>query len=437
MHDLNGLIPQLEVAQRARVHEEHLGLGFAAQILRVIAHGGFDGLLRLAHTTLAVGDERQIVKETVHAERGAELTQGQFVIALTVGHERKGLTREINTGSLMRHPLGVFERQLRIPFLKRVGGEDVQADVLRMFLGQATQTLTVIGGQHAPLDALRHLRLARATMRVRVLRREAHRAVGIATRLRQVFTTLRLAVLHLLFTGEFAALLAFRTLVAILVEVTTLVVTAEIPAIAVTTIITTEITTLTITTLAITALPAAVIAAEVSAIAVLVEVAAATTLTIVTAEVTTVTVMTEIATLAIATVIMAETGTLAITLVARIVAAIAAIATATVVTTLAITVELARTVVETTLLAFAFAVAMEIAVATTVSAAIALAISALTVIVVETAGLVSVGLAAVAARLESLATAVTRPARAVGLVVAVGFAARSALFFCHAVPYWS
>ena len=432
MHDLNGLIPQFEVAQRARVHEEHLGLGFAAQILRVIAHGGFDGLLRLAHTTLAVGDERQIVKETVHAERGAELTQGQFVIALTVGHERKGLTREINTGSLMRHPLGVFERQLRIPFLKRVGGEDVQADVLRMFLGQATQTLTVIGGQHAPLDALRHLRLARATMRVRVLRREAHRAVGIATRLRQILATLRLAVLHLLFTGEFAALLAFRTLIAILVEITTLVVTAEIPAIAVTTIITTEITTL-----AITALPAAVIAAEVPAIAVLVEVAAATTLTIVTAEVTTVTVMTEIATLAIATVIMAETGTLAITLVARIVAAIAAIAAAAVVTTLAIAVELARTVVETTLLAFAFAVAMEIAVATTVSAAIALAISALTVIVVEAAGLVSVGLAAVAARLESLATAVTRPARAVGLVVAVGFAARSALFFCHAVPYWS
>lgn len=358
MHDLNGLIPQLEVAQRARVHEEHLGLGFAAQILRVIAHGGFDGLLRLAHATLAVGDERQIVKETVHAERGAELTQGKFVIALTVGHERKGLTREINTGSLMRHPLGVFERQLRIPFLKCVGGEDVQADVLRMFLGQATQTLTVIGGQHAPLDALRHLRLARATMRVRVLRREAHRAVGIATRLRQVFTTLRLAVLHLLFTGEFAALLAFRTLVAVLVEVTTLVVTAEIPAIAVTTIITTEITTL-----AITALPAAVIAAEVSAIAVLVEIAAATTLTIVTAEVTTVTVMTEIATLAITmavvtmeipaiavtTVIMTEAGTLAITLVARIVAAIATIAATAVVTTLAIAVELARTVVETTL----------------------------------------------------------------------------------------
>ena len=45
---------------------------------------------------------------------------------------------------------------------------------------------------------------------------------------------------------------------------------------------------------------------------------------------------------------------------------------------------------------------MEIAVATTVSAAIALAISALTVIVVEAAGLVSVGLAAVARGLNPL-----------------------------------
>ena len=107
-----------------------------------------------------------------------------------------------------------------------------------------------------------------------------------------------------------------------------------------------------------------------------------------------------------------------------------------IVTTLAVTVELARTVMEATLLAFPLTVTTEIAVAVEI-AAIALAVSALMIVVVEAAGLVSVGLAAVAARLESLATAVTRPARAVGLVVAVGFAARSALFFCHAVPYWS
>ena len=402
------------------------------QLLALIGQRQFHGLLRLSDATLAVSDERQVVEEAVHTVGGAELTQGQLVVALTVGHERKRLAGEVDAGGLTGHPLGVLQGKFGVALLQRESGEDVQTNVLRVLLGQAAQTFALILGQHRPFHALGHLGLVGTTVGVRVLRGEAHRAVGIATRLRQVFTTLRLAVLHLLFTGEFAALLAFRTLVAVLVEVTTLVVTAEIPAIAVTTVITTEITTL-----AITALPAAVIAAEVSAIAVLVEVAAATTLTIVTAEVTTVTVMTEIATLAIATVIMAETGTLAITLVARIVAAIATIAAAAVVTTLAIAVELARTVVETTLLTFAFAIAMEIAVATTVSAAIALAISALTVIVVEAAGLVSVGLAAVAARLESLATAVTRPARAVGLVVAVGLAARSALFFCHAVPYWS
>ena len=105
-----------------------------------------------------------------------------------------------------------------------------------------------------------------------------------------------------------------------------------------------------------------------------------------------------------------------------------------IVTTFAVTVELARTVMEAALLAFPLTVTTEIAVAVEI-AAIALAVSALMIVVVEAAGLVAVGLAAIATRLESLAAAIARLARAVGLVVAVGLAARSALFFCHAVPY--
>ena len=89
---------------------------------------------------------------------------------------------------------------------------------------------------------------------------------------------------------------------------------------------------------------------------------------------------------------------------------------------------------EAALLAFPLTVTTEIAVAVEI-AAIAFAISALMVVVMEASGLVAVGLAAIAARLESLAAAIARLARAVGLVVAVGLAARSALFFCHAVPY--
>ena len=105
-----------------------------------------------------------------------------------------------------------------------------------------------------------------------------------------------------------------------------------------------------------------------------------------------------------------------------------------IVTTLAVTVELARTVMEVARLAFLLTVTPEIAVAVEV-AAIALAVSALMIVVMEAAGLVAVGLAAITTRLESLAAAIARLARAVGLVVAVGLAARSALFFCHAVPY--
>lgn len=105
-----------------------------------------------------------------------------------------------------------------------------------------------------------------------------------------------------------------------------------------------------------------------------------------------------------------------------------------IVTTLAVTVELARTVMEATLLAFPLTVTTEIAVAVEI-AAIALAVSALMIVVVEAAGLVAVGLPPLPRGLNPLAAAIARLARAVGLVVAVGLAARSALFFCHAVPY--
>ena len=87
MHDLNGLVPHLQVTQGTRVDQEHFSLGFASQILGVIAHRHFDGLLRLAHATLAVGDERQVIQEAVHTERSAELTQCKLIITLTVCHE--------------------------------------------------------------------------------------------------------------------------------------------------------------------------------------------------------------------------------------------------------------------------------------------------------------------------------------------------------------
>lgn len=427
MHDLDGLVPHLQIAQSASVHQEHFSLGFTAQILGVVAHSHFDGLLRLAHATLAVGDERQIIQETVHTERGAELTQGKLVITLTVCHEGKRLAGEIDAGSLAGHPLGMFEGQLRVALLKRVRGKNVQTNVFRMFLRQATQAFAIVGGEHTPFDALRHLRLIRTTMRVRVLRGEAHRAIGIAARLGHVLATLLLTVGHLLFASELATLLALL-LVAILVEVTALIVTTEILTIAIT-----EVTAAAITTIIATV----VIAVEVTTIAITTEV---TTLAItviaaftVTMEIPAIVVAVEVFTVSVTSIVTTETGTLAIALVARIVSTTATII-AMIVTTLAVTVELARTVMEAALLAFPLTVTTEIAVAAEI-AAIALAVTALMIVVVEAAGLVSVGLAAIATRLESFAAAIARLARAVGLVVAVGLAARSALFFCHAVPY--
>ena len=429
MHDLDGLVPHLQIAQSASVHQEHFSLGFTAQILGVVAHSHFDGLLRLAHATLAVGDERQIIQETVHTERGAELTQGKLVITLTVCHEGECLAGEIDAGSLAGHPLGMFEGQLRVALLKRVRGKNVQTNVFRMFLRQATQAFAIVGGEHTPFDALRHLRLIRTTMRVRVLRGEAHRAIGIAARLGHVLATLLLTVGHLLFAGELATLLALL-LVAILVEVTALIVTTELLTLAITEITASAITTIIATVVVTTEVTTITITMEITAIIIAVEV---TTVAIFTTEVTTVAVTVEVFTVSVTSIVTTETGTLAIALVARIVSTTATII-AMIVTTVAVTVELARTVMEAALLAFPLTVTTEIAVAAEI-AAIALAVTALMIVVVEAAGLVSVGLAAIATRLESFAAAIARLARAVGLVVAVGLAARSALFFCHAVPY--
>lgn len=66
------------------------------QLLALIGQRQFHGLLRLSDATLAVSDERQVVEEAVHTVGGAELTQGQLVVALTVGHERKRLAGEVD-----------------------------------------------------------------------------------------------------------------------------------------------------------------------------------------------------------------------------------------------------------------------------------------------------------------------------------------------------
>ena len=104
----------------------------------------------MADAPLAIRDQRQIIKIAVHTIGGAELAQRQLVLALTVGNEGQGLAGEVHAGRLMSCPLGMFQSGLRIVLLKRVCGENMQADVLGVLLGQAAQTLTFVGREHGP-----------------------------------------------------------------------------------------------------------------------------------------------------------------------------------------------------------------------------------------------------------------------------------------------
>lgn len=270
-HDLDRLVPHAQIGERAGVHEEHLGLRFAGQVLGVVGQRDVDRLLGLFEPTLAIRHERQVIQVAVHAERRAELAQRELVVAVAVGHHRERLAGEIDARRLLGHPLGVLERRLRVVGLKRVRGQDVQADVLGMLLRQSAQTFALVLAQHVPFQTLGHDRLTRTTVGVRVLRGEADRAIGVLARLRHVFTALVVMVVEAVPTTVVTAEIpAVPTAVVMMVvaAVITAVIATEVPAVA----ITVEVTAFAVTAVITTEVPA-VATVEITALAVAVVVA--------------------------------------------------------------------------------------------------------------------------------------------------------------------
>ena len=365
------------------------------QLLALIGQRQFHGLLRLSDATLAVSDERQVVEEAVHTVGGAELTQGQLVVALTVGHERKRLAGEVDAGGLTGHPLGVLQGKFGVALLQRESGEDVQTNVLRVLLGQAAQTFALILGQHRPFHALGHLGLVGTTVGVRVLRGEAHRAVGVTARAPHVFRALLLTVLALLFLRKLAEF-------------------------AVTTVVVAAIVTAEVTTIIAAVVPAEVAAVAITAIVVATEVATLTIAAEITTIVITVLVARILAVLAFVGTVAAFAARLeAFAVTARTIAAVTALAAEAG----------AAALVEAAGLAVRLAVAA-VALAITVTARrVALAI--LTATRLETLTIMTRLETALAARLETLAAAVARSAIAIPLMAAAVRLAGTLVTFCH------
>ena len=441
----NGLVPHLQIAKGTGVHQEHLDLGSAMQLLALIGQRQFHGLLRLSDATLAVSDERQVVEEAVHTVGGAELTQGQLVVALTVGHERERLAGKVDAGGLTGHPLGVLQGKFGVALLQRESGEDVQTNVLRVLLGQAAQTFALILGQHRPFHALGHLGLVGTTVGVRVLRGEAHRAVGVTARTPHVFRALLLTVLALLFLRKLAEFAVTTVVVAAIVtaEVTTIiaaVVPAEVAAVAITAIVVaTEVATLTIAVEITAIVIPAVIATEVTTVIVTAEITTVPIATVVPTEISAVVVAAEVATLTIAVettaVIAAEITTIVITvLVARILAVLAFVGTvaafAARLEAFAVT---ARTIAAVTALVEAAGLAVRLAVAAFAIAVAArrVALAILTATRLEALTVMTRLETALAARLETLAAAVARSAIAIPLMAAAVGLAGTLVTFCH------
>ena len=440
MDHFNGLVPHLQIAKGTGVHQEHLDLGSAMQLLALIGQRQFHGLLRLSDATLAVSDERQVVEEAVHTVGGAELTQGQLVVALTVGHERERLAGKVDAGGLTGHPLGVLQGKFGVALLQRESGEDVQTNVLRVLLGQAAQTFALILGQHRPFHALGHLGLVGTTVGVRVLRGEAHRAVGVTARAPHVFRALLLTVLALLFLRKLAEFAVTTVVVAAIVtaEVTTIIAAVAITAI----VVATEVATLTIAAEITTIVIPAVIATEVTTVIVTTEVTTVPIATVVPTEISAVVVAAEAATLTIA----AEITTIVITvLVARILAVLAFVGTVA-----AFAARLEAFAVTARTIAAVTALAAEAGAAALVEAAglaVRLAVAAVALAITVTARRVALAIltatrlealtvmtrleTALAARLETLAAAVARSAIAIPLMAAAVRLAGTLVTFCH------
>ena len=112
---------------------------------------------------------------------GAELLQGQLVVALTISHQGQSLTGKIDPRSLPCSPLGMSQGPLGVGLLQRIGGQNVQTNVLSMLLAQSAQAQAIILGEHGPFQAFGHLGLARPTIRVGILRGVGDGSVRVAT----------------------------------------------------------------------------------------------------------------------------------------------------------------------------------------------------------------------------------------------------------------
>ena len=228
--DLDGLVVLAQIGQSPGVDQEKLGLGFPLQVTGVFGGRDFDGPLRIAQTTLAIGHERQIVPVPIHTEGGAEFAQSQTVVTHAIGDEGQGLPGHVDAGSLLGDPLGMVQGGFGVGFLQSESGQHMQTDVLRMLLAQPAQTLLLLLGKHGPLHAGGHLGLSGATVGIRVLGRIGDGPVGIATAV--VIVGRRLTALVI---APFA--LVERTAGTVLVMVAATLGPAVIPAVAVATVI--------------------------------------------------------------------------------------------------------------------------------------------------------------------------------------------------------
>ena len=121
--------------------------GLVVEFGRLFRSGEFDGLLRVAKSPFAVGEDGEVAGAAAHPAGGPQLTDGLGPFSGAVGHQADGLPNHGDPAAASSRGAGVPPRGLRVVVGQGARSHEVPSDPGGAFLAQAAQVATGVGVQ--------------------------------------------------------------------------------------------------------------------------------------------------------------------------------------------------------------------------------------------------------------------------------------------------
>ena len=128
-------------------HGGQLDPGLVVEFGRLFRSGEFDGLLRVAESPFAVGQDGEMAGAAAHPAGGPQLTDGLGPFSGAVGDQADGLPNHGDPAAASSRGAGVPPGGLRVVVGQGAGGHEVPGDPGGAFLAQPAQVATGVGVQ--------------------------------------------------------------------------------------------------------------------------------------------------------------------------------------------------------------------------------------------------------------------------------------------------